>query len=288
MRRVRAQVGVAAGCGASVLVVGPAGSGRRRVAAAIHADGTDESAGMLIPVDCAILTAESIASTVGAMTGRLACDDRTAHHTLLLTDVDTLGPDAQERLLAMLCSRQLPVRLISTSRQTLDDAAQNGTFRPDLAMLLATIVIPLPPLCERREDIPMVAQQLLEDLNLRGPRQLGGFTPDALDRLDGYSWPGNLDELAAVVAKAYRQAEGPLVTVRDLPEQIHLAAADSARPKRREDPIVLDQFLARIERELIQRALARAKGNKARAARLLGLTRPRLYRRMVQLKLITE
>lgn len=85
--------------------------------------------------------------------------------------------------------------------------------------------------------------------------------------------------------RAHRRASAAEIGVDDLPEQLHLAAQAAAYPRRPEETIVLDEFLGRVERELIRRALARAKGNKAKAARLLGLTRPRLYRRMVQLGL---
>jgi DNA-binding NtrC family response regulator len=103
--------------------------------------------------------------------------------------------------------------------------------------------------------------------------------------LDAYAWPGNLDELARVVAEAHRRVEGPQVGAGDLPDRIRLAAEAAAYPPRPEETIVLDEFLAGVERELIRRALAQAKGNKAKAARLLGMTRPRLYRRLVQLGL---
>ena len=100
-----------------------------------------------------------------------------------------------------------------------------------------------------------------------------------------YSWPGNIDELAAVVREAFEKAGGPDIALADLPQRIFLAAAASRQPRRAPQPIVLPDVLADIERQLIQRALRLAKGNKAKAARLLGLTRPRLYRRMVQLGL---
>ena len=89
--------------------------------------------------------------------------------------------------------------------------------------------------------------------------------------------------MARVVAEAHERAEGVQIGVGDLPERLHLAGHAAAHPRRPEETIVLDELLGRIERELIQRALARAKGNKTKAARLLGMTRPRLYRRLVQL-----
>ena len=101
--------------------------------------------------------------------------------------------------------------------------------------------------------------------------------------MDLYPWPGNLDELAQVVADAHTHCQQTLVGVADLPQRLHLAADAIAHPRRKEETIVLDEFLGQVERELIRRALVRSKANKAKAARLLGLTRPRLYRRMVQL-----
>jgi hypothetical protein len=100
-----------------------------------------------------------------------------------------------------------------------------------------------------------------------------------------YSWPGNLTELRRFVAGAVERSAGPEISVADLPQRLSQAAAMARRPQRADEPIVLSDFLTKIEHELIERALAQAKGNKARAARLLGLTRPRLYRRMVQLGL---
>ena len=158
-------------------------------------------------------------------------------------------------------------------------------FRGDLAAALSTIVIELPPLAGRREDLPLLAQLFLEELNAATRRQIGGFTPAALDLLDAHAWPGNLDELAQAVAEAHRRATGREIDVADLPERLRLVGQAVAQARRPEETIVLDEYLGRVERELIRRALARAKGNKARAARLLGLTRPRLYRRMVQLGL---
>ena len=128
----------------------------------------------------------------------------------------------------------------------------------------------------------------LEEQNARSGKQLGGFSSEALDRLCAYGWPGNVAELAQVVAESHARASGRLIARDDLPERLRLAAEAAARPRRKEEPIQLDEFVARIERELIRRALARAKGNKTKAARLLGLNRPRLYRRMVQLGLAEE
>jgi len=204
---------------------------------------------------------------------------------LLLHRVDEVSIDLQVELAGFFVRRPTRWRLIATAAESLVELAQRGQFRDDLAATLSTLVIELPPLARRREDLPLLAQLFLEDLNAVERRQLGGFSAAALDLLSHYSWPGNLDELAKTVAEVYRHAMGHEIDVADLPERIRLADQAAAHPRRHEETIVLDEYLGRVERELIRRALARAKGNKARAARLLGMTRPRLYRRMMQLGL---
>jgi DNA-binding NtrC family response regulator len=176
-----------------------------------------------------------------------------------------------------------PLRIIATSIAPLDELAAQNRFRPDLACALSTVAIQLPPLSHRREDIPLLAQAFLEEQNAHGAKQLRGFSPEALDQLAAYPWPGNIDELAAAVREAHSKAEGHQVVPADLPQRIFLAVAARRLPRREPQPIDLESFLWQIERELIERALRLAKGNKTKAARMLKLTRPRLYRRMVQL-----
>jgi DNA-binding NtrC family response regulator len=283
--RARAQLELAARNRASVLLVGPPGSGRQHVAAAIHYGGDPQPAGSLIPLACSVLGADLIHSTVLALASMDPLGEQAGHSTLLLNQADQLPLEVQAELAAVLAGRSFKLRLIATAARPLEELVRAGTYRADLAGLLSTITIELPPLVQRRQDLPLLAQLFLEEANARGGKQLGGFTPEALDQLDAYRWPGNLDELAQVVAQAHRQAEGPLIGPRDLPELVREAAQAAAYPPRTEETIVLDEFLGRVERELICRALAQAKGNKAKAARLLGMTRPRLYRRLLQLGL---
>jgi DNA-binding NtrC family response regulator len=283
--RARAQVRLALGSRASVLLVGPPGSGRQHLAHAIHYGGDPGSAGSLVPLACAALGPDLIESTVRAITAKFARDENQGRHTLLLNEVDRLPQPSQRSLAALLAEPSFPLRLIATAAQSPLDMAGPDEFPAELAALLSTLVIELPPLAARRQDLPLLAQMFLEDVNAQGEKQLLGFTPEALDCLDEYPWPGNLDELAQMVHEAHQRAEGPLVTVADLPRRIHLAAEAAAHPRRKEETIVLGEFLSGVETELIRRALARSKGNKAKAARLLGITRPRLYRRMVQLGL---
>jgi DNA-binding NtrC family response regulator len=283
MRRVRAQVELAASSRASVLVCGPSGTGRQHVAAAIHAAGQGEAPSPFVPLACAVLDAELIQSTIRAMAQGSPGVQATG--SLLLNDVDLLPASAQAELACLWSGKTFPFRLMATARAPLADLVRHGEFRADLACLLSTVVIELPPLVERRDDIPLLAQAFLEELNARGGKQVSGFTPETLDRLDAHPWHGNLDELARVVAEAHGRCETPQITPADLPQRLHLAADATAHPRRKEEPIALGQLLAEIESEVILRALKRSKGNKAKAARLLGMTRPRLYRRIIQLGL---
>jgi len=285
MRRVRAQLELAALGRASVLLVGPPGSGRRHTAAAVHYGSDPQRVGSLVPLACSALGSDLIQSTVAALARGSPLGENARHSTLLLNDVDRLPGEVQAELTAMLLRRPFPLRLVATALAPLGALVRAGRFREDLAAGLSTITMELPPLRSRREDLPLLAQLFLEEANARTAHQLGGFTPEALDRLDAYPWPGNVDELAAVVAQAHARAEGPRIDVADLPERIHRAAEAAAHPARCETTIVLDEFLEDVQRELIRRAMHRAKGNKAQAARLLGMTRPRLYRRLLQLGL---
>ena len=163
------------------------------------------------------------------------------------------------------------------------ELARRGRYREDLASLLSTMVIELPPLASRREDLPLLAQLFLEEVNARGGKQLAASRPRrwiawtaTRGRAMSTSWANG--------HAVPRAGCGPLVRPEDLPERLRWAAEPGHPARRKDETIVLDEFLGRIERELIRRA-GPPKGNKAKAARLLGLTRPRLYRRMVQLGL---
>jgi DNA-binding NtrC family response regulator len=291
MRLARRQVELAAASRSSVLLVGPPGSGRRHLAAAIHyvAPGKTVpdtfSSTELTPLDCSLLGGDLLEAAGAAIARAASRGEQAASRTLLFHRIDELPAEVQTRLADFLIRQPIQGRLLATAAEPLLDLARRGTFHPELAALLSTITIELPPLARRRDDLPLLAQLFLEERNATGSRQIGGFSLAALDRLDAYAWPGNLDELSEVVAEAHQRASGVQIEVKDLPERLHLAEQAAAQPRRSEENIVLDEYLGRVERELIRRALARAKGNKAKAARLLGVTRPRLYRRMVQLGL---
>lgn len=278
--RAREQVHLATVSDCRVVVVGPPGSGREHVARTIHYAGTAKDSSPLAPLACSLLDAELLETTVSSFVASCAQLETEQPPALLLLEVDLLPSDAQAVLAGVLSIGELNVRTIATARRPLDQLAMQQQFRHDLACELGTLVIQIPPLSERASDIPLLAQYFLEQANAQGGKQLSGFSVDAMDQLASYAWPENVGELCEFVKVACENAAGPVVQASDLPEKVRLAAAAEARPSRADETVVLDEFLAEIEKELLVRALRQAKGNKAKAARLLGVTRQRVIRRI--------
>ena len=287
LRRVREQVRVASQIGGRVLVMGPEGSGRELVARIIHygSRGGGAAVGPLVPVDAALMDAELMQSTLTAFLKRQGEWRGERPPAILLKDVDRLPADAQQELAGFLRLPGVELPLIATAKRSLARLAKRGKFRRELACLLSPFTIELPPLSEREGDLPLLAQHFLEEFNTRGGRQLTGLAPDAVDMLLAYSWPGNVDELAETIRVACEHAASPLVQVSDLPPRLHHAAEKEARPAAEPERIELDAYLATIETELLRRAMAQSRGNKTKAAELLGIHRARLIRRLVQLGL---
>lgn len=287
MKKVQAQVAVAAAGPAHVLVYGPRGSGREHVARAIHYQAKD-SVGKLACVDCGLATEESLRWALESLRGPRNPKQR---NTLLLLHLDQLPSPLQTQLLSVLAGGTFTARCVGT---VADDPATRANkdgppeIEPQLVSALSTITIDVPPLAERLEDLPLLAHYFLEAANRASVKQVGSLRSEVLDQLALYRWPGGLDELRSVVAAAHAAATTHEITLADLPPIIHHAAQAAASPRKVPERIVLDDLLGSIEREVITRALVQAGGNKSAAAELLGMTRPRLYRRLVQLGLVSD
>jgi DNA-binding NtrC family response regulator len=285
LRRVREQVRIASEACPRVLIVGPPGSGREHVARTIHYSQPAASIGPLVPIDCALVDAEEMQAILTSLLKRQVEAPTQRPPAALLLQVDKLREAAQQELAGFLALPEVELHTLATARSSLSRLAARGRFRQELAYALSTLTIALPPLRSRAGDVPLLAQFFLEEFNAEGKRQLAGFAPQALDELVAYEWPENVAELAQVVREACERATGPQVLAGDLPDRIHLAANAVAHAAAEPQAIQLDDFLAAIEKELIERALRLAKGNKTKAADLLGVNRARLLRRLVQLGL---
>jgi len=304
MKKVRSQVEAAAVSGANTLICGARGSGRSHLALAIHYQSERADENRLVPLDCELLTDEMLSDTLEKLRPpRVATQLRP---TLLLENLEFMTA-AQQRLLldalpkgaihariiAIMCESELQHATLSAT-VSIDDAKDINSGRlprpVDAALVnsIATISIRVPRLVDRPEDLPVLAQYFLEACNRGNSKQVGALRPDALDALALYSWPGELDQLRETIEAAHADCQTHEISAADLPATFYHASQAAKHVRQRPEPIVLDELLAAIEKEAIVRALAQASGNKSEAATLLGMTRPRLYRRLIQLGLARE
>lgn len=281
--RARELARLAAETRQGVLLVGPVGSGREHLARTIHALRRGQAP--LMPLACPLLDAEGMQAALSSLL-KAQLAEAEPPPTALLLEADQLPESAQRELFEFLRLPQVELRTLATARQSLVRLADRGRFLPELAYRLSTLTIRLPPLARRREDIPLLAQHFLEQGNSRRSRALSGFAAAALECLASLPWPGNLDQLRRAIEEAAGRAAGPQVTLADLPEWVHLARHHQAHPLAEAAPIALDALLADVEKEALRRALEQAKGNKSRAAELLGISRARLLRRLVHFGLV--
>lgn len=281
--RIRTQVELAAASDGRTVVKGRVGSGREHVARSIHYLSDARRERFLIPLSGSLLDAELLESAIMDFVEGPREIGIESPMTILLLDADRLILDAQSALMRILRESGRNIHTLTTSERCLIELSREGSFREDLAYHLSTLVIELPELGARPDDIPLLAQYLLERHNASSKKQLSGFSSEAMDRLVSYPWPGNLDQLVEVVRECHGRAAGVRVEEGDLPDLFHHADQAVAHPRPVEDNIHLNEMLRRVETELLRRALRRSRGNRARAARLLGISRARLLRRLAQL-----
>ena len=300
--RVRALVQAAASADAAVLLTGETGTGKNRVARAIH-DGSARRNGPWVTVNCAaipehLVEAELFGWERGAFTGAAGAREGLLEladgGTIVFDEIGEMPLHLQSKLLTVLedrelrrlggrTTRPLDVRVIAATNADLDERVAAGTFRADLYYRLAVLRVDLPPLRERLEELPALCADLLAALRT-GHQPAPRLSPAELERLAAYRWPGNVRELRNVLERA-------LLLHGDAPRPSELLVAPTrlfALAERRPAapaPDTEDLSLARLERRTIERALARSDGNLTAAARLLGLSLSTLKRRVKALGL---
>jgi two-component system, NtrC family, response regulator HydG len=282
----------------TVMIYGESGTGKELVARAIHA-GSPRREGPFIRVNCGALTeglldSELFGHEKGAFTGadrrRRGRFELADSGTLFLDEIATINQFTQIRLLRVLQERELErvggeetipvdVRIIAATNTPAADLQQGSAFREDLFYRLHVVPITIPPLRERKTDIPVLAAHFLRKLRDRTNHRVETLGPGAVDRLKEYGWPGNVRELENVMERALVLAEGPVLEEDDLPflpagTALDTSLIDAVIPAGGLD---LNQAVEGLEERLVRKALEQARGVKAEAARLLGLKPSALY-----------
>lgn len=283
--RLLNQIEMGQRCHASVFLLGERGTGKGHTARVIHY-GSELKNRAFVALDCRRSSPAEIDRTVTRLLEEVSDVAGTSLGVtpggLYLADVEHLPRDVQRRLVKAFSDHSAPpLRLFSSSTVDLRKAVEEEQLLSELSLLLTTITIEIPPLRERLEDLPLLAQHFLEQTNREGEKQLGGFSADVSAMFADYNWPGNLAELAKVVRESHDLSKGELVQPADLPFRFRTGVdAQSVPPPEAQTPLPLETLLTEYETELIQEALRRCKQNKSQAADLLQINRPKLYRRM--------
>jgi two-component system response regulator HydG len=301
MRELYRRVEAAGSTRGTVLVVGESGTGKELVARAIHECGRDPVA-PFVALNCAALPKDLIESELfgykrgafsGANTEYLGLFRAAEGGTLFLDEITEMAPDTQSKLLRAIQERRVrPVgataevavdaRLIASTNRNPEEAVQRGQLRQDLYYRLQASVLRVPPLRERVDDIRELAEHFIAFFNEKFPRKVAvsGIDQAALDAMKRYPWPGNVRELSNAIEGAFTFGDSPMIRLEDLPQPVSgntpVSLSEAAPP----NPSMSSYTDA--ERDLIVRALEMAEWNKARASRILGISRKKLYARIAK------
>jgi DNA-binding NtrC family response regulator len=277
-----------------VLILGESGTGKELVARSIHFSGPRKER-PFAPVDCSALVPTLIESELfgyvkGAFTGAMQAKqgllEAAQGGTLFLDEIGDMPVDLQAKLLRALQEREVKpvgsterrhinVRIIAATNRDLESAIRGGTFRQDLYFRLNVVQIKIPPLRDRKSDIPILVTAFLEKFSdPQGPVRT--ISEDAMRRLIAYDWPGNVRELENAIERAVALGSGPIVHVGDLPSNLQYPTTE--RAPERDEILPLDE----LERRAILRTLRETGGDKLSAARMLGIGKTTLYRKLKQ------
>ena len=271
----------------TVLITGETGTGKELVAEALHAR-SELKTGSLIKVNCVALSENLLESELfghvrGAFTG--AVKDRKGRFelaqggTILLDEIGDISPQMQVRLLRVLQEKQVervgdstPInvnaRVVAATNQDLAEKVREGTFREDLYYRLKVMTLHLPPLRERREDLPLLQEHFRKRFNRELNRNVTGFSPEVVNLFMKYAWPGNVRQFQHVLEHAFIRCHSAIIELQHLPPEVF----EGEEPADLAEPV--------DERQKIYAVLDRTDWNKAKAARLLGIDRKTLYRKM--------
>jgi DNA-binding NtrC family response regulator len=283
---------------ATVLIQGESGTGKELAARAIH-HLSPRAGEKFLAVHCAALTPELLASELfghekGAFTGaferRIGRFEQARGGTLFLDEIGEIDASTQVKILRVLGERTFErvggsqtlatdVRIIAATNKDLSKLVAEGKFRDDLFFRLHVVPLTMPPLRDRKVDIPLMIDAFLKDSAAENEKPVRELTPEAVSAILDYDWPGNVRELRTAIEHGVVMATGPKISLRDLPSTLR-AAGVPAVPK---NPVGLD--LHETETALILRALEECRGNRTEAAEKLGISRRTLHRHLAKLNI---
>jgi len=285
----------------TVLIMGESGTGKELIARFVHGH-SRRAANPFIAVNCGaippdLLESEMFGHERGAFTGavgaRMGLFQLANGGTIFLDEIAEMSANLQVKLLRVLQEREIrpvgsdrtikvDVRVIAATNRDLATEVEKGRFREDLFYRLQVIPIVIPPLRERRSDIPVLVQHFLEKHNAQRPSQPTRIADDAMVHLWEYDWPGNVRELENLIERMVVLSDDGAIRVESLPPNIRSFISDKKipRPTLTDEGIDLNQAVEEFEYRLIDEALRRTKGNKQAAARLLGLKRTTLVAKL--------
>jgi len=291
----------------TVLITGESGTGKELVATALH-EGSSRRDKPLIKVNCAAIPRDLMESELfgyergaftGAVTSKPGRFELADGGTLFLDEIGEVPVEMQVKLLRVLQESEfervggikttrVDVRVIAATNRNLEEEIEAGRFRKDLFYRLNVVPMTLPPLRERRSDVPPLVRHFIEKYNKRLNKKIESIADDALSMLQAYPWPGNIRELENMMERVLLFADGPRIEVKDLPEPVRAGIQSAVMQLSDAVPILgetpLKDFLkakqAEIEKAFIVQALAKTDGNVTRAAKLLGISRKSLQTKM--------
>src|SRR5436305_3275922 len=301
MRKIYQVVEQAAPTGASVLVTGESGTGKELVAQTIH-QLSPRSTFPFVAINCAaipeaVLESEIFGHEKGAFTGaadrRPGCFELADRGTLFLDEIGEMTPATQVKLLRVLQERKfrrlggrveqsVDVRVIAATNLDPQDAVQKGKLREDLYYRLNVFSFRLPPLRERKEDLPLLTPAFIHELNQRNQQTIAGVDHQAMRMLEHYAWPGNVRELRNVIERATILAPGPFIEAKHLPPVLAEEPPPQHQPQVALAP---GTTVEEAERRLILMTLEHTRDNKTRAAEILGISLKTLHNKLNKLRL---
>lgn len=297
--RVLASIERLAGSDLPVLIQGEAGTGKELVGRTIHYN-SRRGEGPFVYLNCSDLRPDLVEAELFGTGGppgarRAGKWERANGGTLFLDDVGDLAPPLQEALLGQLQREKAPgvpatpavdIRIICAARKDLAQEVEAGRFNPELINRLAPFRVVMPPLRDRREDIPLLAQRILAEAATQERRPEKRLSPEAMETLANYPWPGNIRELKNVLRQVCSLSDAGVIRAEDLPPSVREAASQRADAEASEEiPI---SPIKEVEERLIRQSLAQTGWDVNRSASLLGISRATLYRRLKALQISRE